>query len=125
MTLVELVITIVILAIVLVALYSAQARIVGRSADPLLVQQALYIADSVLETLQAMPTVAGMQAEAALYANNSQSLPLPAALAAAYTVTAVVVVESVAGQNLNRITVTVTPNVQPGSAVTLAGYRGL
>ncbi|QLF92448.1 prepilin-type N-terminal cleavage/methylation domain-containing protein [Pseudomonas sp. ABC1] len=54
MTLIELVMTLVILGIVLVALYAAQASIISRSVDPLLQQQGLYLAEGVLEALQAM-----------------------------------------------------------------------
>lgn len=55
MTLVELVITIVIIGIAAAALFSAMASIAGRSADPMLRQQSLYIAEAYLETLQALP----------------------------------------------------------------------
>ena len=55
MTLVELVITIVVLGIAAAALFSAMAAITGRSADPMLRQQSLAIAEAYLEeiTLQA------------------------------------------------------------------------
>jgi len=55
MTLVELVITIVIIGIAAAALFSAMASITARSADPMLRQQSLYIAEAYLETLQALP----------------------------------------------------------------------
>lgn len=48
MTLVELVISIVIIGIAAAALYSAMAAITGRSADPLLRQQSLAIAEAYL-----------------------------------------------------------------------------
>lgn len=51
MTLVELVITIVIIGIAAAALYSAMAAITGRSADPLLRQQSLSIAEAYLEEI--------------------------------------------------------------------------
>ncbi|MBF6622855.1 MAG: prepilin-type cleavage/methylation domain-containing protein [Pseudomonas stutzeri] len=51
MTLVELVITIVIIGIAAAALFSAMASITARSADPMLRQQSLYIAEAYLETL--------------------------------------------------------------------------
>ncbi|WP_312467343.1 prepilin-type N-terminal cleavage/methylation domain-containing protein [Stutzerimonas nitrititolerans] len=51
LTLVELVITIVIIGIAAAALFSAMASIAGRSADPMLRQQSLYIAEAYLETL--------------------------------------------------------------------------
>lgn len=57
MTLVELVITIVIIGIASAALFSAMAAITGRSADPMLRQQSLAIAEAYMEeiTLQAFP----------------------------------------------------------------------
>lgn len=55
MTLVELVITIVIIGIAAAALFSAQAAIVGRSADPLLRQQSLAIAEAYLEEILLQP----------------------------------------------------------------------
>ena len=51
MTLVELVITIVIIGIAAAALFSAMAAITGRSADPLLRQQSLSIAEAYLEEI--------------------------------------------------------------------------
>ncbi|WP_137820500.1 prepilin-type N-terminal cleavage/methylation domain-containing protein [Pseudomonas sp. 2FG] len=51
MTLVELVIAIVIIGIAAAALYSAMAAISGRSADPLLRQQSLAIAEAYLEEI--------------------------------------------------------------------------
>lgn len=55
MTLVELVISIVIIGIAAAALYSAMAAITGRSADPLLRQQSLSIAEAYLEEIQLQP----------------------------------------------------------------------
>lgn len=57
MTLVELVITIVIVGIAAAALYSAMAAIGGRSADPLLRQQSLAIAEAYLEEILLQPFV--------------------------------------------------------------------
>ncbi len=51
MTLVELVITIVIVGIAAAALYTAMAAITGRSADPLLRQQSLSLAEAYLEEI--------------------------------------------------------------------------
>ncbi len=51
MTLVELVITIVIIGIAAAALFSAMASITARSADPMLRQQSLYIAEAYLEEI--------------------------------------------------------------------------
>ncbi|MES2817725.1 MAG: prepilin-type N-terminal cleavage/methylation domain-containing protein [Pseudomonadota bacterium] len=55
MTLVELVISIVIIGIAAAALYSAMASIGGRSADPLLRQQSLSIAEAYLEEILLQP----------------------------------------------------------------------
>ncbi|MBD3736832.1 MAG: prepilin-type N-terminal cleavage/methylation domain-containing protein [Pseudomonas balearica] len=55
MTLVELVITIVIIGIAAAALYSAMAAITGRSADPMLRQQSLAIAEGYLEEILFQP----------------------------------------------------------------------
>ncbi|MDG9926322.1 prepilin-type cleavage/methylation domain-containing protein [Pseudomonas sp. GD04045] len=55
MTLVELVITIVIIGIAAAALFSAMAAITGRSADPLLRQQSLAIAEAYLEEILQQP----------------------------------------------------------------------
>lgn len=55
MTLVELVITIVIIGIAAAALFSAMASITGRSADPMLRQQSLYIAEAYMERLLVAP----------------------------------------------------------------------
>lgn len=55
MTLIELVITIVIIGISAAALYSAMASITARSADPLLRQQSLTIAEAYLEEILLLP----------------------------------------------------------------------
>jgi MSHA pilin protein MshD len=55
MTLVELVITIVIIGIAAAALFSAMAAITGRSADPLLRQQSLAVAEAYLEEVLLQP----------------------------------------------------------------------
>ncbi|MEL7557914.1 prepilin-type N-terminal cleavage/methylation domain-containing protein [Stutzerimonas chloritidismutans] len=52
MTLVELVITIVIIGIAAAALFNAMASITARSADPLLRQQSLAIAEAYLEEIE-------------------------------------------------------------------------
>lgn len=52
MTLVELVITLVIVGLCAAALYSAMASIAGRSADPLLRQQSLSLAEAYLEEIE-------------------------------------------------------------------------
>jgi MSHA pilin protein MshD len=55
MTLVELVITIVIIGIASAALFSAMASITGRSADPMLRQQSLALAEAYLEAINTRP----------------------------------------------------------------------
>ncbi|MCJ8168411.1 type II secretion system protein [Atopomonas sediminilitoris] len=55
MTLIELVISIVIIGICAAALFSAMAAITGRSADPLLRQQSLAIAEAYLEEILTQP----------------------------------------------------------------------
>ncbi|RRU97674.1 prepilin-type N-terminal cleavage/methylation domain-containing protein [Stutzerimonas xanthomarina] len=55
MTLVELVISIMIIGIAAAALYSAMAAITGRSADPMLRQQSLAIAEGYLEEILFQP----------------------------------------------------------------------
>ncbi len=55
MTMIELVITIVIIGIAAAALYSAMAVIGGRSADPMLRQQSLVIAEGYLEEILFQP----------------------------------------------------------------------
>ncbi len=52
MTLIELVIAIVIIGIASAALYGAMASITGRSADPMLRQQSLTIAEAYLEEIE-------------------------------------------------------------------------
>jgi len=51
MTLIELVITIVIIGIAAAAMFSAMAAITGRSADPMLRQQSLAMAEAYLESI--------------------------------------------------------------------------
>ncbi len=57
MTLVELVMTIVIIGIAAAALFSAMASITGRSADPMLRQQSLAAAEAYLEEILLQPYV--------------------------------------------------------------------
>ena len=53
-TLVELVISIVVLAIVAVGLVSAMGTLVGRSADPMIRHQSVAIAEAYIEEIQSM-----------------------------------------------------------------------
>jgi MSHA pilin protein MshD len=57
MTLIELVIAIVIMGIASAALYTAMASITGRSADPMLRQQSLSIAEAYLEEIELQAVV--------------------------------------------------------------------
>ena len=54
LTLVELVISIVILSIVVVGVFSALGTLVGRSADPMIRQQSIAVAQAYLEEIQSM-----------------------------------------------------------------------
>lgn len=54
LTLIELVISIVVLAIVVVGVFSALGALVGRSADPLIRQQSIAVAQAYLEEIQSM-----------------------------------------------------------------------
>ncbi len=55
MTLIELVITIIIIGIAAAALFTAMANITARSADPILRQQSLYIAEAYMEEVLLKP----------------------------------------------------------------------
>ena len=145
MTLVELVITIVVLGIAAAALFSAMAAITGHSADPMLRQQSLAIAEAYLEeiTLQAFPasttcaasnngagrssfddvcdynglTYAGAQP----FAPRSALSITPLAGLEAYQVKVDVRSQDLNGVAAMRVTVTVTDII--GQALTLDGYR--
>ena len=145
MTLIELVMTIVILGIAAAALFSAMAAITGRSADPMLRQQSLAIAEAYLEeiTLQAFPasttcaasnngagrssfddvcdynglTYAGAQP----FAPRSALSIAPLAGLEAYQVKVDVRSQALNGVAAMRVTVTVTDII--GQALTLDGYR--
>ena len=54
LTLIELVISIVVLAIVVVGVFSALGALVGRSADPMIRQQSIAVAQAYLEEIQSM-----------------------------------------------------------------------
>jgi MSHA pilin protein MshD len=73
MTLVELVLAIVIVGIAAAALFGAMASITGRSADPMLRQQSLAIAESYLEEilLKDFPSDVGTCTDIANSANRS------------------------------------------------------
>ena len=79
MTLVELVITIVVIGIAAAAMFSAMASITGRSADPMLRQQSLALAEAYLEAISARAyadlPAAAQAAQAAQDINGNTILP--------------------------------------------------
>lgn len=144
MTLIELVITIVIVAIAVAALYSAMASITGRSADPLLRQQSLAIAESYLEEILLQPFVdsGGTVCPAAPAsranfdnvcdydgldetpqdARRTESPAIPEL--SAYRVQVAVSARNWAGLAQSRVLyIEVTVTDPAGQALTLAGYR--
>ena len=54
LTLIELVISIVVLAIVVIGVLSALGTLIGRSADPMVRQQSIAVAQAYLEEIQSM-----------------------------------------------------------------------
>lgn len=144
MTLVELVITIVILGIAAAALFSAMAAITGHSADPMLRQQSLAIAEAYMEeiTLQAFPASTpcaasnngagrgsfddvcdynGLFYASKPFAPRSAVSITPLAGLEAYQVKVKVVSQALNGVAAARITVTVTDPA--GQLLELDGYR--
>lgn len=144
MTLVELVITIVVLGIAAAAMFSAMAAITGRSADPMLRQQSLAIAEAYMEeiTLQAFPATTPCAAShdgagrssfddlcdynGLFYVNQpfaprSAGSVTPLAGLEAYQVTVAVVPEQLNDADALRITVTVRDPA--GQLLSLDGYR--
>ncbi|MBU0854573.1 MAG: prepilin-type N-terminal cleavage/methylation domain-containing protein [Gammaproteobacteria bacterium] len=136
MTLVELVITIVIIGIAAAALFTAMASITARSADPLLRQQSLAIAEAYLEEieLQAFATQASAACNPARacfndirdYAGMSEAphdaFGTAIADLAAYNATVSVSgPDAWSGVQALRIDVTVTDPA--GATLQLSGYR--
>ncbi len=121
MTLVELIITIVIIGIAAAALLSVMASITARSANPMLRQQSLYIAESYLEAITALPyeqLISAAQSPAPPQDVNGN----PIDDLASYSVE--VVVDNSASLNevdATRIDVSVTDPT--GQTLTLTGYR--
>ncbi|CAM5358299.1 prepilin-type N-terminal cleavage/methylation domain-containing protein [Stutzerimonas balearica] len=121
MTLVELIITIVIIGIAAAALFSVMASITARSANPMLRQQSLYIAESYLEAITALPyeqLISAAQSPAPPQDVNGN----PIDDLASYSVE--VVVDNSASLNevdATRIDVSVTDPT--GQTLTLTGYR--
>lgn len=137
MTLVELVITIVIVGIAASALYSAMASIVGRSADPLLRQQSLTLAEGYLEEigLQAFvvqPSAGCVPARACFndvrdYDGLSDAPPRDAfgnQIAALANYRAEINVEGPTAWNgVQALRVDVTVTDPAGQSLSLSGYR--
>lgn len=144
MTLVELVLTIVILGIAAAAMFSAMAAITGRSADPMLRQQSLAIAEAYMEeiTLQAFPASTacaasnngagrgsfddvcdynGLFYSSQAFAPRSATSTTPLPGLSAYEVRVAVAPAVLNGVNALRITVTVTDPT--GQQLLLDGYR--
>jgi len=118
MTLVELVITIVIIGIAAAALFSAMASITARSADPLLEAQSLHLAESLMEEMQSVPfnAIADIAPREPQYRDGSGIEALEN-----YSVGAVVSDYSIGGQPGKRIDVDVTDPT--GRMLRLTGYR--
>lgn len=119
MTLVELVITIVIIGIAAAAMFSAMAAITGRSADPMLRQQSLALAEAYLESISArayadLPT-AVQPAQAARDINGNPILP-------GYLV-AVAINTGATLDNVQATRISVTVTDPTGQALQLDGYR--
>ncbi|HCJ29137.1 MAG TPA: prepilin-type cleavage/methylation domain-containing protein [Pseudomonas sp.] len=124
MTLVELVITIVIIGIAAAALFSAMASITGRSADPMLRQQSLMIAESYLEAL----LIADLASNPDLIPTNEAPKGInnvPIQELSAYRVTAVLDDTELgpAGSQVDAIRIEVSVKDPAGQTLTLTGYR--
>lgn len=135
-TLIELIVTIVILAIAVSAFMMILSDSVSRSADPLLRTQASAIGHAYLEEILSKqysdPDGVGGEARANfddvmdydglndVGVRDINDNPIPAL--AAYTVTVSVTNSSISGQAMHRIQVNV---IQPGgNVVAMIGYRG-
>lgn len=119
MTLIELVITIVIIGIAAAAMFSAMAAITGRSADPMLRQQSLALAEAYLESISTRVYAdlpgAAQSAQAAQDINGNAIL---SGYLVAVDINAGVVLDGVPA---TRIRVTVTDPI--GQTLQLDGYR--
>lgn len=118
MTLVELVITIVVIGIAAAAMFSAMAAITGRSADPMLRQQSLALAEAYLESISTRAyadlPAAAQSAQAPQDINGNAILP-------GYQVAVAIDPVDLDGVAATRIRVTVTD--PSGQALQLDGYR--
>lgn len=126
MTLVELVITIVIIGIAAAALFTAMAAITGRSADPMLRQQSLALAEANLEAISALPySDLPAAAHGPQQAQDINGNPILSGYQVAVAIDAGATLNGVAA---TRITVTVTsavenPSDPDGGRLVLVGYR--
>lgn len=120
MTLIELVISIVIIGIAAAALYSAMATIGARSADPMLRQQSLALAEAYLEAVLARPYA---ELDGAAHGPQAprDSDGNPIAELAAYRVSLAVSPASLNGVAARHIEVTVAD--PQGEALQLGGWR--
>jgi MSHA pilin protein MshD len=119
MTLVELVITIVIIGIAAAALFSAMAAITGRSADPMLRQQSLALAEAYLEAISTRPYAElPAAAQAASAPQDVEGNPILGDYRVAVAVDAAAALN---GVDATRIDVTVTD--PQGQTLELSGWR--
>ncbi|PFG52114.1 MSHA pilin protein MshD [Marinobacter sp. LV10R520-4] len=119
MTLIELVITIVIIGIAAAALFTAMATITGRSADPMLRQQSLAIAEAYLEAISTRPYAElPTAAQAASAPQDVEGNPILGDYRVAVAVDAAATLN---GVDATRIEVSVTD--PQGQALELSGWR--
>jgi len=124
MTLIELIIAIVIIGIAAAALFSAMASITARSADPMLRQQSLYIAQAYLEALQALPYADLDDAHALAQGEGGPPKGLDGVVIdelKSYWVTTAISAASLNGVTAKRITVAVKD--PSGKELQLVGWR--
>jgi MSHA pilin protein MshD len=135
-TLVELILTIVIISVALTGILSVVNQAVSYSADPMVQRQAIAIAESYLEEIMLLPVTAnpdtsvagnrstfdniddynGLNDSGATDQNDNAIVGLEN-----YTITAVVSDITLSGVAMKKIAITVT---RPGTdTITLAGYR--
>lgn len=146
MTLIELVITIVILGIAAAALFTAMAAITAHSADPMLRQQSLAIAEAYMEeiTLQGFPASTacaasndgaargsfddvcdynGLFYSSQAFAPRSAVSTTPLAGLSAYQVRVSVVAQALGNSSADALRILVSVTDPIGQELTLAGYR--
>ena len=123
MTLVELVITIVIIGIAAAAMFAAMASITGRSADPMLRQQSLMIAETYVETLQSLPYGELLDGHTLVQKGGPPKdvTGLSITRLGNYSVHATINSDTLNGVDAKRIDVTVTDPAQ--QSLMLTGYR--